>query len=380
MKKLLALLLLMAFLAGCAAAPAETTAPSVTTAPTTVSTTAPTTVPTTVPTEPPKTAPTEPVVEDHDTYFSHVVATLVYKNSSGYYSMKELPVLTTWYTGNVRAEDIESGRFELGTEGFPYYYDKNKEEATLMYTEPTLGVVGDGKRFLAVTQDRTKLVMMYPTGEYQVLWESPDGRLQSGDFIDQCVYFLDAVDEDHDGLYRIYLVDGTVERVLDDLPRSIRDGEYVYGTVQLVRVISNVEVELHIDDWDAQTDMRESWTEPCIRVERKYVTPQAYYALLKDGEYVSFDQYLEDLRDPDCPWTRYDLALHKLRFQEQGKCDNRVIYWNFSTNTKREAGYYSTIATGGEFIAFYPSGERRSSEMLNSNSGTWWLDPYYTGK
>ncbi len=107
--------------------------------------------------------------------------------------------------------------------------------------------------------------------------------------------------------------------MLDDLPRSIRDGEYVYGTVQLVRVISNVEVELHIDDWDAQTDMRESWTEPCIRVERKYVTPQAYYALLKDGEYVSFDQYLEDLRDPDCPWTRYDLALHKLRFQEQGK-------------------------------------------------------------
>ena len=141
-----------------------------------------------------------------------------------------------------------------------------------------------------------------------------------------------------------------------------------------------MEVELHIDDWDAQTDMRESWTEPCIRVERKYVTPQAYYALLKDGEYVSFDQYLEDLRDPDCPWTRYDLALHKLRFQEQGKCDNRVIYWDFSTNTKREAGYYSTIATGGEFIAFYPSGERRSSEMLNSNIGTWWLDPYYTEK
>ncbi len=104
MKKLLALLLLMAFLAGCAAGPGGDYGPICHNGPYHC-------VHHGFHDSPRRlclrnrlrTAPTEPVVENHETYFSHVVATLVYKNSSGYYSMKELPVLTTWYTGNVRA-------------------------------------------------------------------------------------------------------------------------------------------------------------------------------------------------------------------------------------------------------------------------------------
>ena len=119
MKKLLPLLLLAALLAGCAAAPAETTAPSTTAAPATKPTTAPTTVPTTVATQPPTTAPTEPVVEDHDTYFSHVAATIVIETKDGY-TMDRLPFEVPWYVDYVRPEHIESGEFEAGTEDCPY--------------------------------------------------------------------------------------------------------------------------------------------------------------------------------------------------------------------------------------------------------------------
>lgn len=377
MKKLIALLLLAALLAGCAAAPAETTAPSTTTAPATKPTTAPTTVPTTVATQPPTTAPTEPVVEDHDTYFSHVAASIVIETKDGY-AVDRLPFEVPWYVSNVRPEAVASGEFEAGTEGCPYYFDKKAETATLMFPEPTGYPVGDGERFMAVTEDGTKLVMMYPSGEYEVLRESPDGRLQDGDFLDQCVYFLDAVDEEHDGIYRLYLPDGTVDLMLDDLPRARRDGKFVYGAAHDIDVISNVEVQYRIMEWNAAQDMRDSWTEPCIWVESKYVTPQAYYALLNDGEYVSYDQYREDCTKEGCPWYDYSDALHRERFVMKDKYDEHYIYWNFLTDTTRVADSYNVNFCGGEFVFFYPNGERRSRDMQSQNDFCWWLDPYYT--
>lgn len=377
MKKLIALLLLAALLAGCAAAPAETTAPSTTTAPATKPTTAPTTVPTTVATQPPTTAPTEPVVEDHDTYFSHVAASIVIETKDGY-AVDRLPFEVPWYVSNVRPEAVASGEFEAGTEGCPYYFDKKAETATLMFPEPTGYPVGDGERFMAVTEDGTKLVMMYPSGEYEVLRESPDGRLQDGDFLDQCVYFLDAVDEDHDGLYRLYLPDGTVDLMLDDLPRARRDGKFVYGAAHDIDVISNVEVQYRIMEWNAAQDMRDSWTEPCIWVESKYVTPQAYYALLNDGEYVSYDQYREDCTKEGCPWYDYSDALHRERFVMKDEYDEHYIYWNFLTDTTRVADSYNVNFCGGEFVFFYPNGEQRSRDLLDKNDFCWWLDPYYT--
>lgn len=377
MKKLIALLLLAALLAGCAAAPAETTAPSTTTAPTAKPTTAPTTTPTTVATQPPTTAPTEPVVEDHDTYFSHVAATNVIETKDGY-TVDRLPFEVPWYVSNVRPEAVASGEFEAGTEGCPYYFDKKTKTATLMFPEPTDYPSGDGERFMAVTEDGTKLVMMYPSGEYEVLRESPDGRLQDGDFLDQCVYFLDAVDEDHDGLYRLYLPDGTVDLMLDDLPRARRDGKFVYGAAHDIDVISNVEVQYRIMEWNAAQDMRDSWTEPCIWVESKYVTPQAYYALLNDGEYVSYDQYREDCTKEGCPWYDYSDALHRERFVMKDKYDEHYIYWNFLTDTTRVADSYNVNFCGGEFVFFYPNGEKRSRDMQSQNDFCWWLDPYYT--
>ena len=377
MKKLIALLLLAALLAGCAAAPAETTAPSTTTAPATKPTTAPTTVPTTVATQPPTTAPTEPVVEDHDTYFSHVAASIVIETKDGY-AVDRLPFEVPWYVSNVRPEAVASGEFEAGTEGCPYYFDKKAETATLMFPEPTGYPVGDGERFMAVTEDGTKLVMMYPSGEYEVLRESPDGRLQDGDFLDQCVYFLDGVDEEHDGIYRLYLPDGTVDLMLDDLPRARRDGKFVYGAAHDIDVISNVEVQYRIMEWNAAQDMRDSWTEPCIWVESKYVTPQAYYALLNDGEYVSYDQYREDCTKEGCPWYDYSDALHRERFVMKDKYDEHYIYWNFLTDTTRVADSYNVNFCGGEFVFFYPNGVKRSRDMQSQNDFCWWLDPYYT--
>lgn len=377
MKKLIALLLLAALLAGCAAAPAETTAPSTTTAPATKPTTAPTTVPTTVATQPPTTAPTEPVVEDHDTYFSHVAASIVIETKDGY-AVDRLPFEVPWYVSNVRPEAVASGEFEAGTEGCPYYFDKKAETATLMFPEPTGYPVGDGERFMAVTEDGTKLVMMYPSGEYEVLRESPDGRLQDGDFLDQCVYFLDAVDEDHDGLYRLYLPDGTVDLMLDDLPRARRDGQYVYGAVRSVSVISNVEVQYCIADWNAAQDMRDSWLVPCLELDGKTVTPQEYYASKNGGNYVDYDQYEADCRTEDCAWYNYDTALHRVHIRQAGKFDKSYVYRNFLTGDVREAWAYNASATGGEFVIFYPNGEQQSRDLLDKNDFCWWLDPYYT--
>lgn len=377
MKKLLPMLLLAALLAGCAAAPAETTAPSTTAAPATKPTTAPTTVPTTVATQPPTTAPTEPVVEDHDTYFSHVAATIVIETKDGY-TMDRLPFEVPWYVDYVRPEHIESGEFEAGTEDCPYYFDKKTKTATLMFPEPTGYPVGDGERFMAVTKDGTKLVMMYPGGEYEVLRESPDGRLQDGDFLDQCVYFLDAVDEEHDGIYRLYLPDGTVDLMLDDLPRARRDGKFVYGAVGSISVISNVEVQYCIADWNSEQDLLDYWTIPCLDLDGETVTPQAFYAAKNGGNYVSYDQYMKDCQTEDCTWYSYGNALHNALFRSRGKYDQHYVYRNFLTDITRVADSYNVNFCGGEFVFFYPNGEKRSRDMEARNDFCWWLDPYYT--
>lgn len=145
-----------------------------------------------------------------------------------------------------------------------------------------------------------------------------------------------------------------------------------------IDVISNVEVQYRIMEWNAAQDMRDSWTEPCIWVESKYVTPQAYYALLNDGEYVSYDQYREDCTKEGCPWYDYSDALHRERFVMKDKYDEHYIYWNFLTDTTRVADSYNVNFCGGEFVFFYPNGERRSRDMQSQNDFCWWLDPYYT--
>ena len=186
------------------------------------------------------------------------------------------------------------------------------------------------------------------------------------------------MDEEHDGIYRLYLPDGTVDLMLDDLPRARRDGKFVYGAVGSISVISNVEVQYCIADWNSEQDLLDYWTIPCLNLDGETVTPQAFYAAKNGGNYVSYDQYMKDCQTEDCTWYSYGNALHNALFRSRGKYDQHYVYRNFLTDITRVADSYNVNFYGGEFVFFYPNGEKRSRDMLTRNDFCWWLDPYYT--
>ena len=378
MKKLFALVLAM-LLSGCAAAPTETTAgtepaPSVTIVPTTVPTAPPATAPTTLPTEP---------VKSYESFFSEEVLCPV-KDSYG-----ELWLDTQAVYGPNSKESytlvdkrmLDSLDLPSDTLGRVVLLDKNNKYLRSLSEEKMYEAMPANTEYCAAVSEDQSTLWKLPYAEGaapEALYTDAYHRLSQPAYFENCLFFMAGVDENTDGIYRLYLPDGTVDLMLDDLPRARRDGQYVYGTVRSVSVISNVEVQYCIVDWNSKQDLRDYWTIPCLDLDGETVTPQAFYAARNGGNYVSYDQYVEDCNTNDCPWYSYGNALHKALFRSQGKYDQHYVYRNFLTDTTRKADSYNVSFCGGEFVFFYPNGEKRSRDMQSQNDFCWWLDPYYT--
>ena len=368
MKKLFALVLAVLLLSGCAAAPAETTAgtetpPSVTTAPSTEPATEPTTVPT--------TAPTEPAVP-YDTFFSQEIVRPV-----DYYFYR-LFLFNNQITGP------DKGTF--------FYLVDNSSLEFLVVDPELLGYVvlcsRDGDIALRPLSDEKMSVAKPASAEYcaaisedhSVLWKlpyaenaqpealytDPFSRISQPYFFENCLFFLAGVDEDTDGIYRLYVPENRLDLLVKDLPPMTGDLDVTYD------VISNVTVAWEIYYKITEAQMEEYWEAPDLMGGK---SPQGFFSDVLGQPDVTL-AYLEENKYTEELW-QYRSALGRYLYGQDTDVIHRY-YRNFLTGEEREcSGCYTWEA--GVVSVVYPDGTRRPVEE-NSNSELWWLDSYYQKK
>ena len=367
MKKLFALVLAVLLLSGCAAAPAETTAgtetpPSVITAPSTEPATEATMVPT--------TAPTEPAVP-YDTFFSQEIVRPV-----DYYFYR-------LFLSNDQITGPDKGTF--------FYLVDDSSLEFLVVDPELLGYVvlcsRDGDIALRPLSDEKMSVAKPASAEYcaaifedhSVLWKlpyaenaqpealytDPFSRISQPYFFENCLFFLAGVDEDTDGIYRLYVPENRLDLLVKDLPAG--DTESVTFSI-----VSNVAVAWAVTRQITQEEMETYWETPDLMGGK---SPQGFFSdvLGQPGvtlAYLEENKYNEKLR-------QYRSALERYLYDQDTDVIHRY-YRNFLTGEERECSGCYTYEAGVVSVVF-PDGPRRPVEE-NSNGFLWWLDSYYQKK
>ena len=366
MKKLSALVLAMLLLSGCAAAPAETTArtetpPSVTTAPSTEPATEPTTVPT--------TAPTEPAVP-YDTFFSQEIVRPVEEQDG------------RLFLGNVRiygpSDDLSYLRIDdFSLEVYPLDPELLGQVVLLDAKNNLVRALSDEK--MSIVKPATAEYCVALSEDLRILWKLPYAentqpevlytdafsRISHPYFFENCLFFMASVDENTDGIYRLYVPENRLDLLVKDLPAG--DTESVTFSI-----VSNVAVAWTVTRQITQEEMETHWETPDL-MGRK--SPREFFAdALGQPDvtlaYLEENKYNEKLR-------QYRSALERYLYDQDTGVIHRY-YRNFLTGEEREcSGCYTWEA--GVVSVVYPDGTRRPVEE-NSNGFLWWLDSYYQKK
>lgn len=365
MKKLFALVLAM-LLSGCAAAPAETTAgtepaPSVTTAPKTEPATEPTTVPTTVPTEP---------AVPYDTFFSQEIVRPVEEQDG------------RLFLGNVRiygpSDDLSYLRIDdFSLEVYPLDPELLGQVVLLDAKNNLVRALSDEK--MSIVKPATAEYCVALSEDLHILWKlpyaegaapealytDPFSRISQPAYFENCLFFLAGVDENTDGIYRLYVPENRLDLLVKDLPTG--DTESVTFSI-----VSNVAVAWTVTRQITQEEMETHWETPDLMGGK---SPQGFFSDVLGQPDVTL-AYLEENKYTEELW-QYRSALERYLYGQDTDVIHRY-YRNFLTGEEREcSGCYTWEA--GVVSVVYPDGTRRPVEE-NSNSELWWLDSYYQKK
>lgn len=366
MKKLSALVLAMLLLSGCAAAPAETTArtetpPSVTTAPSTEPATEPTMVPT--------TAPTEPAVP-YDTFFSQEIVRPV-EEQDGRLSFGNVRIYgPSDDLSYIRVDDFSLEVYPLDPEllGQVVLLDaKNNLVRALSDEKMSIVKPATAEYCVALSED-LRILWKLPYAENtqpEVLYTDAFSRISHPYFFENCLFFMASVDENTDGIYRLYMPEGRLDLLVKDLPAG--DTESVTFSI-----VSNVAVAWTVTRQITQEEMETYWETPDLMGGK---SPQGFFSdvLGQPGvtlAYLEENKYTEEL-------SQYRTALKRYLYDQDTDVIHRY-YRNFLTGEEREcSGCYTWEA--GVVSVVYPDGTHRPVEE-NSNGFLWWLDSYYQKK
>ena len=366
MKKLFALVLAVLLLSGCAAAPAETTAgtepaPSVTTAPRTEPTAPPATAPTTLPTEP---------VKSYESFFSEEVLCPV-KDSNG-----ELWLDTQAVSGPNSKESYSLvdaymlARLDLPSDtlGHVVLLNKNNKYLRSLSEEKMYEARPANTEYCAAVSEDQSTLWKLPYAEGAVpeaLYTDSFSRISQPAYFENCLFFLAGVDENTDGIYRLYVPENRLDLLVKDLPAGDT------GSVSF-SIVSNVAVAWTVTRQITQAEMETHWETPDLMGGK---SPQGFFSdvLGQPGvtlAYLEENKYTEEL-------SQYRTALKRYLYDQDTDVIHRY-YRNFLTGEEREcSGCYTYEA--GVVSVVYPDGTRRPVEE-NSNGFLWWLDSYYQKK
>ena len=173
------------------------------------------------------------------------------------------------------------------------------------------------------------------------------------------------VDENTDGIYRLYVPENRLDLLVKNLPAG-DTGSVTFS------IVSNVAVAWTVTRQITQEEMEKYWETPDLmgrKSPREFFTdalgqPDVTLAYLEENKYN------EKLR-------QYRSALERYLYGQDTDVIHRY-YRNFLTGEEREcSGCYTWEA--GVVSVVYPDGTRRPVEE-NSNSELWWLDSYYQKK
>lgn len=366
MKKLSALVLAMLLLSGCAAAPAETTAgtepaPSVTTAPRTEPTAPPATAPTTLPTEP---------VKSYESFFSEEIACPV-KDSYGelwldtqaVYGPNSKESYTLVYERTLASLDLPSDNL-----GRVVLLDKNNKYLRSLSEEKMYEARPANTEYCAAVSEDQSTLWKLPYAEGaapEALYTDSFSRISQPAYFENCLFFLAGVDENTDGIYRLYVPENRLDLLVKDLPAG--DTESVTFSI-----VSNVAVAWTVTRQITQEEMETYWETPDLMGGK---SPQGFFSDVLGQPGVTL-AYLEENKYTEELW-QYRTALKRYLYDQDTDVIHRY-YRNFLTGEERECSGCYTWEEGVVSVV-YPDGTRRPVEE-NSNGFLWWLDSYYQKK
>lgn len=186
-----------------------------------------------------------------------------------------------------------------------------------------------------------------------------------------CSFFDASIDEDTDGLYRIFGPTGQIDLLVSGIPHAECINTYAVSNVEVIVVRPTAEcLEVCREVWDK--------SDQAFTVNKdgslSYGTPREIWG---DGQDFSFDLVRKSPADPAF------VSLVRAALIEQGypaAMRNTLYYYNTLTGaeyTIQVVGDMPMNAVGDGITATYPDGTERPEEMLEKNGSSWWLDDYY---
>ena len=208
-------------------------------------------------------------------------------------------------------------------------------------------------------------------GTSEVIFETPYGHWDNTKLGWNGYYsFFDAsIDEDTDGLYRIFGPTGQIDLLVSGIPhaKNVSAG-----------LCSNVEVILVL--------LTQESLEACQRVWDTYYED---LGVNNSGESLSGiprevwgngeDFSLDYIHNSSTEYSFFRLVRRELH--SYIPCD--VYYYNTLTGEYHQIQVSSMYPSGNvmlwwQSVVTYPDGTERPEEMLEKNESSWWLDDYYT--
>ncbi|HAB00190.1 MAG TPA: hypothetical protein DCE08_01450 [Ruminococcaceae bacterium] len=232
------------------------------------------------------------------------------------------------------------------------------ETVKLLLDEPVLAVAAGSDAAYAIGMDKSTLWRL-PYGDEapQTLFTDRFARMDGAlEFFEDCVYFTAGADDTHNGIYRLYLPDGSLTLLVSDLPSEpMADGKAPYRFT----VVSNHELA-----WEVYSDLprlgKEQWEQAVLTDKNgAAVSPKELYG----GSY-------DELAEPE----EYLSALEREMHRKDGSFSAKRFYYHTESDVTLTCFGFMYDMT--HLSVFYPDASTRP-ESQHCHESLWWLDEYY---